>query len=76
MTTKVRYMGNAFVRGWKKGDEREVSEAEAKHFANPRAKALGFKILKQTASQKRKGVDLSSIFKETKEKETNKRSEK
>lgn len=48
MTTRVKYTGQAFVRGWKPGEEKELSTDEAKQYKNPRAKALGFKLLKKT----------------------------
>lgn len=58
MTTKLRYIGKAFVRGWKTGEEREVSDAEARQFNTPRAKALGFRIAK-----KKENVSIKSILK-------------
>jgi hypothetical protein len=56
MTTRVKYTGQAFVRGWKPGEERELPAEEAKQYNNPRAKALGFKVLKKTEDVKIKSI--------------------
>jgi hypothetical protein len=58
MTTKVKYTGKAFVRGWKTDEEREVSEAEARQYNNPRAKALGFRLIR-----KKEEVKIKSLLK-------------